>query len=198
MLLAGGRSSRMGSDKALLAYRGRTFVEHLGWLLLPRVEELIVVLGHHARRIRERLPPSARLRAVINADYDRGMLSSLQCGLTAAGQSADRILWALVDHPAVRGRTLDALLAAADRSGAPLVIPRCRGKRGHPIIFTRPVADRLQALPPHESPQSVVRAHYPQACFVETADTGVLSDIDHPAEYRGLVRAHAPRVSSRP
>lgn len=186
LVLAAGRSSRMGRDKALLDFRGRPFVAHLGWLLLPRVDRVVVVLGHNAGRIRERLPASPRLRAVINPDYDRGMLSSLQCGLRAGGEETDRFLWALVDHPAVRGRTLDTLLAAADRTGAPLVIPRHRGERGHPVVLSRAIATELLALPSHESPQSVVRAHYPRACFVDVLDQGVLLDVDNPAEYRRL------------
>ncbi len=176
----------MGSDKALLEYRGRGFLERLIYLLLPRVDKVVAVLGHNADRIQQALPEAPRLQVAVNREYDRGMLSSLQCGLAAAGGDVDWILWALVDHPAVRGRTLDRLLAVAATADAPLVIPRCGGTRGHPIMISKAVAAQLIDLDADSSPQDVVRAHYSRACFVDTDDRGVLLDIDNPADYAGL------------
>lgn len=187
LVLAAGRSSRMGTDKALLDYRGRSFLNHLTYLALPRVDRVIAVLGHHAEEIAETLPPSPRVRSVVNRDYDRGMLSSLQRGLAETAW-ADWVLWMLVDHPAVRGRTLDALLAAAERTEAPLVIPRWNGERGHPIVFSQAVARELLELAPDCSPQDVVRSHYPLACFIDIEDRSVLVDVDRPADYRALAQ----------
>ncbi len=176
----------MGRDKALLKFRGRAFLTHLVYLLLPRVGSVTVVLGHHADRVAAALPESPRVRAAVNADYDRGMLSSLQRGLSETSR-ADWILWMLVDHPAVRGRLLDELLAVAADSDAPVVIPRHRGERGHPIILSRAVADEILRLPPDRSPQDVVRRHYPEARFVDSDDSGVLIDVDRPEDYERLV-----------
>ena len=187
VVLAAGRSSRMGSDKALLEYRGQTFLNHLIYLALPRVDEVVVVLGHNADRIAATMPDSARVRGVVNHDYARGMLSSLQRGLAEAAGANDRVLWMLVDHPAVRGRSLDALLAAAETSGASLVIPRFNGERGHPIVLSRAIATELLQLDPERSPQDVVRSHYPEACFLDLDASGVLRDVDRPPDYRDLV-----------
>ena len=177
----------MGSDKALLEYRGNTFLNHLIYLALPRVEEVVVVLGHNADRIATTIPDLPRVRCVVNHDYERGMLSSLQRGLAEAAGDNDRVLWMLVDHPAVHGRSLDALLAAAETSGAPLVIPRYSGERGHPIMLSRAIAAELLQLNPERSPQDVVRSHYPEACFLDVDDSGVLRDVDRPPDYRKLV-----------
>ena len=176
----------MGSDKALLDFRGHPFLTHLAHLLLPRVDSVVVVLGHHEQRIREALPDSSRIQVAVNRDYDRGMLTSLQCGLAQIGQEVDAVLWMLVDHPAVRGRTLDRLLAAAAESSAPLVIPRHAGERGHPIVLSKRVVGDLLNLDPSCSPQDVVRGYYGEAHFLDTADRGVVLDIDRPEDYRGL------------
>ena len=176
----------MGSDKALLDYRGRPFLSHLAFLLLPRVDSVVVVLGHHEQRIREALPTSSRIRVAVNRDYERGMLSSLQCGLAQVGQQSDAVLWMLVDHPAVRGRTLDSLLAAAADSRAPLVIPRHQGERGHPVVLSKRVVGDLLKLDTGCSPQDVVRGYYSEAHFLDTDDKGVLLDVDRPEDYRGL------------
>lgn len=187
VVLAAGRSSRMGTDKALLTYRGHTFLNHLIYLALPRVKEVVVVLGHNADAIAATVPNSPRIRSVVNREYDRGMLSSLQKGLAAAAGVADLILWMLVDHPAVRGRSLDALIAAAESSGAPLVIPRYNGKRGHPVVLSGAIAEKLLRLDPARSPQDVVRSHYSEACFLDLHDSGVRRDVDRPPDYRELV-----------
>ena len=186
LILAAGRSSRMGRDKALLPYRGREFLSHLVYLALPRVSRVVTVLGHHAESISRSLPDTPRVQAVINGDYDRGMLSSLQAGLTQLPAETDWILWMLVDHPAVRGRTLDALLSTARESNAPLVIPRCNGRRGHPIMVSKRVADAILELPFDASPQDVVRAQYAQTAFVDVRDDGVLRDVDSPQEFQAL------------
>lgn len=180
----------MGRDKALLDYCGRTFLSHLVYLSLPRVDSVVVVTGHNAARVGAAVPSSPRVRAVVNADYDVGMLSSLQRGL-AEIRAADWILWMLVDHPAVRGRLLDELLRAARASTAPVVIPRYNGKRGHPILLSREVADELLRLPPERSPQDVVRSRYGEALFLDTSDRGVLVDVDRPRDYADLTATRA-------
>lgn len=176
----------MGRDKALLRYQGKTFLNHLVYLSLPRVDSVVVVVGHHAEQITPTLPTSPRVEAVVNHSYDLGMLSSLQRGLHLVA-NADWVLWMLVDHPAVRGRTLDQLLGAAKGSRAPVVIPTYSGDRGHPVLLSRMVAAELLRLSPDRSPQDVVRNHYGKALFVETDDDGVLADIDRRSDYDRLV-----------
>lgn len=186
LILAAGLSSRMGRDKALLEYRGQTFLNRLVHLMLPRVDRVVVVLGHHAERIGATLPVSRRVETVVNAEYEHGMLSSLQVGLARVGDDPDWILWSLVDHPAIRGRTLDALLGAAAKTDAPLVIPRHGGERGHPILLSPGVARDLLRLPLASSPQDAVRRRYAEARFVDTDDAAVLRDIDTPQDYEAL------------
>ena len=83
LVLAAGESSRMGRDKALLPYRGRTFLETIVAKLreagLPRVA---VVLGHHADEIRRAVNLQG-VEVVTNRDYLRGQTTSLQAGLAA-------------------------------------------------------------------------------------------------------------------
>ena len=178
----------MGRDKALLDYRGRTFLNHLIYLAQPRVDSMVVVLGHNADRIAPEMPAVPRVRTVVNPRYDVGMLSSLQCGLAEAGRP-EWILWMLVDHPAVRGRTLDELIREARVSAAPVVIPRFDGTRGHPIMLSRRVVEELAALDAGGSPRDVVRSHYDEARFVDLRDSGVLVDVDTPPDYDGLLRS---------
>jgi molybdenum cofactor cytidylyltransferase len=187
IILAAGESSRMGRDKALLPYQGSTFLNRLISLYLPRVESLIVVLGHHAGEIAASLPAAHGLSIVINPDYQRGMLTSLQTGLGAVGD-APAALFTLVDHPAVGASTIDRLVEEFTRGNAALAIPRYGERRGHPVLLSRRIMGEILGLPSDKSAKEVIRAHAGETLFVDVDDPGVLRDIDLPADYEALLR----------
>ena len=186
IILAAGESSRMGRDKALLSYQGSTFLNHIVSRFISRMDPVVVVLGHHAEPIRASLALSPRVRVAVNGQYKLGMLSSLQEGVRSLPDDAGAVMFTLVDHPAVEGSTLDLLISEWERTGAPLVIPRVGGRRGHPVIASRAILDEILQLPADESPKNVVRRHREQTLYVDVEDTGVLKDIDRPSDYDAL------------
>ena len=127
LILAAGESRRMGSPKALLRYGSQTFLDTLISLFVPRCAPVIAVLGAHAAEIRAAANHDAIF--VENPDYQRGMTTSLQCGLQAIPEDVDAVLFTLVDHPAVSPQTVDALLAV-NHPDSLLRVPRYREKRG--------------------------------------------------------------------
>jgi CTP:molybdopterin cytidylyltransferase MocA len=174
----------MGSPKALLPYRGKTFLDHLVALLAPHCSPVIVVLGAGAAEIRERVHEPAMF--VINPDYRTGMTSSLQCGLRAVPPAAEGALFTLVDHPAVSAETVRSLLAPP----RPLLrVPRHQGKRGHPVWISRELFPEFLALSHAGAARDVVRAHAAGTQFLDVDDPGILADIDDPAAYRALIGA---------
>ncbi len=183
LILAAGESRRMGSPKALLAYRGESFLDTLTGLLARVCSPVIVVLGAEAERIRAGIARPAIF--VHNQDYRRGQTSSLQCGLRALPAAADGVLFALVDHPAVAPETLDRLL----EPGGPerVRIPRFHGQKGHPIWFSRDLIPEFLALPAGGAARDVVRAHTSETAFLDVEDQGILADIDDPEAYRRLM-----------
>ena len=102
LILAAGESRRMGRDKALLTYHGRSFLENIIHnLAAAGIEKITVVLGHHAEAIR-RVVNLAAVQVVVNEDYQRGQTSSLQLGLAAAAVDLpEAVILCLVDHPAI-------------------------------------------------------------------------------------------------
>jgi molybdenum cofactor cytidylyltransferase len=191
IILAAGESRRMGFPKALLRYRDETFLDTLIGQFAARCQPVIVVLGAHAGRIRERTLRPATF--VINADYQRGQTGSMQCGLRAVPAGAEGILFTLVDHPAVSPATLDALLGGPAHqvpADGPLVrVPRHQGRRGHPIWFSRQLIAEFLELPENGAARDVVRSHAAQTEFLDVDDAGILADIDDPQAYGRLTGA---------
>jgi molybdenum cofactor cytidylyltransferase len=196
LILAAGESRRMGSPKALLYYRGETFLDRLTGLFALHCNPVIVVLGAGAEEIRNSVRGPATF--VVNPDWERGQTSSLQCGLTAIPAEAGGVLFTLVDHPAVDAGTIEALLQAnpsRDRGGAvasvePLIrIPRHQGRRGHPIWFSRRLIPEFLAVLEPRTAKDVVHAHRLETTFLDLDDPGIVADIDDPAAYRALVEA---------
>jgi len=72
---------------------------------------------------------------------------------------------------------------------APLVIPRYRGRRGHPVLAARPLIPEFLALPPDGQAREVIHRHLGEALQVDTEDPGIVEDVDTPEAYQRLLDA---------
>lgn len=180
IILSAGESRRMGTPKALLPFRGETFLDCLIAKLHRYCDPVIVVLGSRAGDIRAASRRDARF--VVNENYTQGMLTSLQRGLREVPTTT--ALFTLVDHPNPSDTTIAAVVSAPD---APVVIPRYAGKKGHPVRLARPVIDELLALPPTAKPTDVLYRHVDATRFLDLEDPGIVDDIDDPRAYSELL-----------
>jgi molybdenum cofactor cytidylyltransferase len=180
-ILAAGESRRMGTPKALLPYRGKTFVDHLMSVARhPRVGILRVVLGAGAEDIRARLnlDPAA---VVLNPDWPQGQLSSIQAAVRSlAGLSTEGLLLCPVDHPLVSEALVGQLIEEFDASGKAIVLPTFQGRRGHPIIFRASVYEEILAASPKVGARQVVWAHKEDTAEVPTEEDGVVLNLNDP------------------
>ena len=188
LILAAGESRRMGRDKALLTYHGRTFLETtIDNLGAAGIEKVTVILGHHAEAI-QRAVNLAAVRVVVNHDYPRGQTSSLQLGLVAAAaDSPDAVILCLVDHPAISTEVIVKLREHFESTRPPVLIPTYKGQRGHPVVINQTLFPELLALQPVEPANTVIRKYRDATQFLEVADPGVLLDVDEPGAYERLV-----------
>jgi molybdenum cofactor cytidylyltransferase len=184
IILAAGASSRMGTPKALLDYRGETFLDRLIRVLGAVCDPVIVVLGYHADEIRARVNGA---RLVVNPDPSRGQLSSLKTGLAEVPVDAEGFLFMPVDCPSAELSTVERIVEAFLSTAKPLlVIPRHEGQRGHPVCARRELITEFLALPAEGQAKEVVHRHADRTHYLDTLDAGVLSDIDDPEAYRVL------------
>ena len=193
IILAAGRSLRMGRSKALLRCgdRGDTFVRRLALVLSEGgVEEALVVGRPEDDELRAEVEALAvQSRYVENPRADEGQLSSVLAGLAAADRPGVRaILVTPVDAPMIAPATVASLLAEFRSSAAPIVRAVHLGRHGHPVIFSREVFEDLRHADPAIGARAVLRANGARVVDVEVEDPGVLGDIDTPADYDGLRR----------
>jgi molybdenum cofactor cytidylyltransferase len=190
IILAAGASSRMGSPKALLDYRGETFLDRLIRVFSHICDPVIVVLGYHATAIQSGIRPrvTGRAQFVVNPDPDRGQLSSLQAALAVIPPDVDGFFFNPVDCPSAEPATLSLLTETIlHRDPATLlVVPQFQCDHGHPVFAARPLIAEFLKLPPTAQARQVVHAHKSETQYVDVEDPGILADIDDLEAYRRL------------
>ena len=185
VILSAGESSRMGKPKALLPVEGQTFIEKIVTVFrMTQVEKILVVLGRHVEEIRPKLT-QLPVQVVVNEDYRKGQLSSLQAAIRALeGEDVDAILVHLVDHPFLDSGLVDQMIRRFRETKKLIVVPRYQDRRGHPVLFSSKLFPELLAASLDVGAKEVVRAHTSDTLEIETAAAGVVIDIDTPDEYR--------------
>jgi len=187
LVLAAGRSRRMGSAKLTLPWRdGRTVVEAVVAALRDGgVGRIRVVVGGDRRAVEQALAGS-NVEFVENPRFaDDEMLGSIQVGLRAMGDDPTAALLTPGDLPAIRPATVRALIDAWGESGDAICVPVCEGRRGHPVLLPRRAWPEVLALASGESLRSYLRLHAAELRPVEVPDPGIHADIDSPADYHG-------------
>lgn len=195
VILSAGESSRMGSPKALLPVEGKSFIERIvAGLKESRVGEILVVLGHHAAEIEPQIR-NLPITVIINRDYRKGQLSSLMAAINyltkereeGSGhgiEAIDGILVHLVDHPFLSPQLVNEMLDRFYETKRLIVVPSYRGKRGHPVLFSRELFSELLNAPLDQGAKPVVHGHRNETLEIPTEENGVIVDIDTPDEYR--------------
>jgi molybdenum cofactor cytidylyltransferase len=181
IILAAGESLRMGQPKALLPYRGRTFLEHLISVVChPRIGLTKIVLGAGAVEICSKLKLDPA-RVIVNPDWEKGQLSSIQAGLRSLPLGAtEGMLLCLVDHPLITSRLIGNLIEQFDSSGKSIVIPTNKGKRGHPVIFRSTLYGELLSAPLNLGARAVVWSHSADVLEIPTNEEGVVLNLNDP------------------
>lgn len=196
IILAAGRSSRMGTSKALLRVQpgGRTLVGTLAATLLAGgASEALVVGRPDDALLIEEASQLDRVRFVPNADAHLGQLSSVVTGVNAADRpGVAAVIVAPVDAPFVKSDTIAALLGAWHESGAPIVRATYHGEHGHPVLFARALFDELRAADPNVGAKAVVRKYAGETLNLEVDDAAVLHDIDRPDDYARAIASVPP------
>ena len=188
IVLAAGRSSRMGTSKPLLPVGGVTAIERVvSSLRAAGAGQVVVVTGHDAEAL---LPILRRLQVdpVHNPDYESGMFSSVRAGIAGLRGDADAFFVLPVDCPLVTPRVLRLVRDFFDRNHKGIVYPACCGRRGHPPLLSVRYVRALLRADRSSSLQALLSTFPQDEADVDVRDLTVLMDMDTPAEHRILDR----------
>jgi molybdenum cofactor cytidylyltransferase len=187
VILAAGSSSRMGKAKQLLSLgKSTVLAQTLAHVQAAALQEIVVVLGASAEVIRRQLPSGQEIKIVVNQAYQQGIASSLQAGLSAVDPSSDAALIILGDQPFIRSQTLHRIVEEYRRWQAQIVIPVHQGKRGNPVLLDRSVFSEVMALEGDVGSRAIFANHLDGIVQVEVEDSGILLDLDDPADFERL------------
>lgn len=192
LLLAAGGATRFGSPKVLATYRGEPLVRRAARQLIPRCPAGVrVVVGAAASGIRTALADELARGSVVlvdNADWARGLSTSLVSGVAALPPAAEAVLILLCDQPAVTGDDLDALVAAWRVEPALITAAGFSDRLGPPVIIPRAFWPQLAALRGDQGARSLLEWH---AEHTAVAMPHAALDVDTPEDLARLEAAPA-------
>jgi molybdenum cofactor cytidylyltransferase len=188
IILAAGRSSRMGSHKLLLPYKGRPIVN---WVLAAacasQADPIIIVLGHEAQQVDAALQSERWFLAINNPWYVDGMSSSLKIGLAATPKDVDGAIILLGDQPLITSEIINAMIAESARDPDAIIAASYQGRRGNPVLFPRQYFTELEAITGDEGGRSVLTRYHERVRLMEIDDALAGFDVDTPEEYQALL-----------
>lgn len=191
IVLAGGAGARFGGGKLTHPWRGGALIDGaLAAAFAAPARTVTVVTGADpqvelaARAFAERTGEAARLRIIHCEGHAEGMGATLRAGIANLPPDAAGAYVFLGDMPAIPPAILPSL-AAALAAGAPAAAPRYDGQRGHPVLFSAALFPQLRALTGDQGARDVLRSLGDGLALVETADPGVVLDIDRPDQIEG-------------
>lgn len=188
VILAAGRSSRMGRPKALLPLPEGDVITRLVCAYRESgIAPIHVVVGHRGGEIAASIA-ELPVRVVWNDRHPLGQTTSLQAGLRSLPEGLSGALLSPVDYPLVTpGEIIPLLEAFHEQRDATIFLPVHRGRRGHPFLVAAQCFKAFLDLPDGEPGKGVVRALSDQVREVEVPSDAVLLDIDTPRDYQTVL-----------
>jgi molybdenum cofactor cytidylyltransferase len=188
LILAAGKSSRMGRPKQLLPFQGTILLD---WVLSQvesahGLDEVIIVLGAEADEVRCQLRIT-RAQVVINPVVTEGCSASYKTGIAALDPRSEAVMVILGDQPGVDATIIDHAAADWRENSGTIALVSYRGHRGHPMIFARALYDQLQQLQGDKAAWKILDAHPEWVRDVEL-DRAFPEDVDTWQDYETLLR----------
>ena len=182
IVLAAGRSTRMGGPNKLLAELNGRKLARIATerALASKAQEVIVVTGHQADLIEQALA-GLKVKFVRNPDFAAGLASSVKAGIAAVSSDADGAVVCLGDMPLIDAGLIDRLIDAfAPDRGQLIVVPVAEGRRGNPVLWSRRFFKELMTLEGDIGARHLIAKHAEAVAEVPVEGEGAFLDIDTP------------------
>lgn len=187
IVLAAGRSTRMGQQKLLMPFGASTMIDGVAACIAASgCDPVIVVTGSDDRAVRAAVR-TPEIEFVQNPDVDRGMISSIRCGVEVA-PNASAYLVALGDMPQVSVGVVKQILTNHGGSRTAITIPIYDDRRGHPIIVGAEHRDAILTKYDDQGLRGLMRDQTDSVQTVSVDTSGILVDLDTPEDYERALR----------
>ncbi len=187
IILAAGKSTRMGKPKMLLPWRNVTIIEQvIQTIQNAGIHKIVVITGGHRHDV-EKAIQKYEVDIIFNAQYEAGeMLSSIQCGIraTSAHNANDAILICLGDQPQVQAGSVRQIVQEYAQAQNQLVVPSHQKRRGHPWLVGGKFWDEIMNMQEGETMRDFLNKHNSEIRYVEINSSDVLQDIDTQEDYK--------------
>ncbi len=195
VVLAAGRSTRMGAVNKMLAQIGGKPLVRIAaeQAVASRAHPVIVVTGHEREKV-ESVLRGLPVRLVHNPDYADGLGTSLKTGIAAVPEDSDAVIVCLGDMPQVDAALIDRLIAAFDpERGALVVVPSIDGRRGNPVVWSRRFFQDLMGIQGDVGARYLIGNYAESVVEVPVVGDAALTDVDTP-ESLSVVKAEIERA----
>jgi molybdenum cofactor cytidylyltransferase len=181
VVLAAGRSSRMGVQNKLLAdIGGKPMVRRVVEIaLVGRARPVLVVTGHQGAEVADALA-GLGVTLIANPDYAIGLASSLKAGIRAVPADCDGALILLGDMPRISSEHVDRLVEAFAAAPDSIVVPVHEGRQGNPVLWPRRLFPELLQLEGDAGAKRLIAAHREHVREVEMGTDAIFVDVDTP------------------
>jgi molybdenum cofactor cytidylyltransferase len=181
IVLAAGKSLRMGTNKMLANFRGEPMLRvTVASIANSSVDQIIVVTGHERLKA-EAILNGIKLRTVHNPHFADGLSTSLRCGLEAISETADAAIICLGDMPLIEPHLIDRLIAAYNPvEQRTIVVPTYRGQLGNPVLWGANHFIKLMSLEGDRGARSLIDQLRAEVVEIESTTNAVLRDADTP------------------
>jgi molybdenum cofactor cytidylyltransferase len=195
ILLAAGKSMRMGSLKGLLPWGDKTLFEHqLMELEKSLIDTIIVVVGYQAEHFMK-ITKDRPIKTVYNQHFQSGKCSSLLTGLRTMESSSDAILVVAVDQP-TSFEVINRLLKSLSKGEDKIAVPLFNGKRGHPVLFSGSIlVDLLSIKEETLGIRSIFQKYDESISEVPISDCIIQLNLNTPEDYEAAIRGYIPKIT---
>jgi molybdenum cofactor cytidylyltransferase len=186
LVLAAGRSRRMGVQKLLLPLGGQPVIARIvDKVLRSPVDKVLVVVRQGDESVARALG-GRKVRFVANPHAEGEMLSSVRCGLLAVPAEADGVLIVLGDQPGISREVVAELVRTFQAGSRGIVVPTCGGQRGHPLLVATRYRDEILSRYDDTGLRGLLRAYPEDVWEVEVSTPKIFDDMDTPEDYRRM------------
>jgi molybdenum cofactor cytidylyltransferase len=185
LVLAAGRSERLGTDKLLQVVDGKSLIERTlsTFTQSQKVHDVVLVVAPGQTESLAWVR-SVRVHMVENPRPERGMISSIRAGLTSAWAQERAFLIHPADVPFVKPEVVDRVVREFSVRGAQIVIPTYRGLGGHPGMYASDLRAEFFARGDAHGAREVIARHRDRTVRLSVHDPDVCFDVDTPDDLR--------------